>query len=180
MFAASWLTNLLAFVVGQGASLFYLRTGRRWIGLAGAVATWLLLDWWLLLRCVHGADTPELGLASGALQLAAAMVAGSLGVAVWRRRYSAAARQRTALFAAGMTAYLRSDYAAARATFARLVRTDPWDAAAWIALGEVFGRAGEAKRARRCWRRARAVDTKAEFSDVLRSSRRATGSASAA
>jgi hypothetical protein len=179
VFAASLSVNLLVFVVGQAAALFYVRTGRTGIGLLGAVATWLMLDWWLIARFVQAAPEPELALVAGLLQLVSLLLAGLLAFARWRRRWSRTARQRTELFATGMAQYLRGEHVAAKATFGRLVHTDPWDVAAWIALGDVCGRAGEAKRARRCWRRARAVDTKAEFSDVLRSSRRATGAASA-
>ncbi len=167
MFAASLLLNLLAFLVGQGAALFYLRSGRTGLGLAGVVATWLLLDAWLVARFVYAASPEELRLLAASLQLVSALIVGALAFALWRRRWSAAAGQRTERFAVGMAQYLRGDYPAARATFTRLVRTDPWDTAAWIALGDVLGHSGQGKRARGCYRRARAVDTQRAFSDVL-------------
>lgn len=174
MLAASLLPNLLVFACGQAAAWYYLRTGRFVLGFASTVALWGLIDWWLVARYVLAVDAvalrwPALGLQAVALATIAVLLFG-----LWRRRWSAVAKARTAHFGAGMTQFLRSDYAAARATFVRLVRTDPWDAAAWIALGDVLERHGESRGARRCWRRAAAVDTQRAFADLLQLRRGAT------
>lgn len=167
MFAASLLPNLLVFACGQAAAWYYLRTGRFVLGFASTVALWVLLDWWLVARFVLAVDVIALRWPAFGLQAVALATIVVLLFGLWRRRWSAVAMARTAHFGAGMTQFLRSDYAAARTTFTRLVRSDPWDAAAWIALGDVLDRSGEARRARRCWRRAAAVDTQRAFADLL-------------
>lgn len=172
MLVASLLPNLLVFVAGQAAAWFYLRTGRTWIGALGTAALWTLLDWWLLAKYVFVHDGASLALPLVALQGTALGLCAMLAFARWRRRRSAEAKQRPTRFAAGLAEYLRNDYGAARATFQRLVRVDPWDPAAWIALGDVFGSSGETARAQRCYRRAAAVDLRAEFVDLLQHHRR--------
>jgi predicted Zn-dependent protease len=167
VYAALFLPNLLAFVVGMAAALYYLRSGRVWAGAAATLLLWVLLDWWLVARYVWAADNVELMRPATLLQCVAAATAGALAWQLWRRRWSAVARARTTHFGDGLTAYLRSDYDAARAAFTRLVRSNPWDAAAWIALGDVWGRCGKVAKARRCYGRARAVDTQHAFADLL-------------
>jgi tetratricopeptide (TPR) repeat protein len=161
------LPLLLAFAIGQAAAWYYLRTGRFAAGFASTVALWAALDWWLVARYVLGHDEAALRWPATVLVAVAAATAGALLFALWRRRHSAAARARTASFAQGLTDYLRSDYAAARGAFTRLVRVDPWDAAAWIALGDVFARTGAVRRARACYRRAGAVDIGGAWRDLL-------------
>jgi hypothetical protein len=170
--AALFLPNLLVFVVGQAAAWYYLRTGRYWSGVLSTSALWVLLDWWLIARFVHGADPVTMRWPALSLQAVALAVAGALAFGLWRRRWSRAARQRQASFGAGMVQMLRGEHAAARTTFTRLVRVDPWDAAAWIALGDAHGGAGEAGRAQRCYRRASSVDTQRAFADLLQLRRR--------
>ncbi len=173
MFAANLLPILLAFAVGQAAAWYYLRSGRWRIGLAATVLLWAALDWWLVARYVLADDPVALRAPAAALQAVAVATAAALLAGLWRRRHSATARARTAHFARGLAHYLRSEYQPARATFTRLVRTDPWDAAAWIALGDVLARTGQSRRARRCYRRASAVDTTRAWSDLLQRRRRA-------
>lgn len=168
MFAAAFLPNLLCFVTGQAAAWYYLHTGRFWVGLASTVALWVLFDVWLVARFVFAVEATDLQWTALALQAVAWVTVGALAFGLWRRRWSATARARTSHFGQGMTQFLRNDYAAARATFVRLVRTDPWDVAAWIALGDVFDRTGESRRAQRCYRRAGSVDTQGAFTDLLR------------
>lgn len=163
---------LLVFVAGQAAAWFYLRTGRTWVGGLGTAALWSLLDWWLLARYVFAHTGAQLTVPLVALLGTALALVAMLAVARWRRRWSAVAKERTTRFAAGLAEYLRSDYEAARATFQRLVRVDPWDTVAWIALGDVFGRSGDPRRAQRCYRRAAAVDVRADFADLLQHHRR--------
>lgn len=175
MFAAHLLPLLLAFALGQAAAWYYLRSGRVVAGLAATVMLWGALDWWVVGRYVLGHDEAALRLPAVVLQGAAAATVAALAAGLWRRRWSRAARARRDRFAEALHAYLRSDYAAARGAFTRLVRTDPWDAAAWIALGDVFARTGVRRRARRCYRRAGAVDTAGAFTDLLQRRRTRTG-----
>lgn len=171
MFAALFLPNLLAFVIGQSAAWYYLRTGRFWTGFTTTVLLWVLLDWWLVARYVLAVEAVELRLPAAALQALALATAAALAFGLWRRRWSKTARARTEHFGAGLRAFLRSDYGDAQATFTRLVRTDPWDAAAWIALGDVLARSGQPGKAQRCYRRAHAVDTRQGYADLIRQRR---------
>ena len=168
MFADHWWPNIVLFAAGQAASWYYMHTGRTRIGVASAVALWVLADWFLVAKYVFDAAGTDLLLPLASMQVVAAATAGALSFALWRRRWSAAAKQRTPAFAAAITAYMRGDLDEARSRLRRLVRTDPWDAAAWVALGNVAMRAGERWRARRCYRRALGVDTKKQFVDFVR------------
>ena len=168
MYAELLLPNLLAFCAGQAAAWFYLRTGRVLIGASSTIALWSLLDWWVLAKALFAAEPRDLVLPAALLQAVAVATVVALCFSRWRRRWSQAARQRPARFTAGLTQLLRSDYGAARTTFARLVRTDPWDVAAWIALGDVHRHSGQSARAKRCYRRAAAVDIQRAHADLLR------------
>ena len=159
--------DLLLFLTGQACAWFYLRTGRFWVGFAGTALLWGLLDAWLLLQFVFVVDGPLAFQVLCALRATAGALVLCLGYAQWRRRWSAAAKQRDARFAAGTVQFLRADFAAAKATFLGLVRTDPWDAIAWIWLGDVCARSGEPIRARRCYHRAAGVDTEKVCADLL-------------
>ncbi|HEX5053460.1 MAG TPA: hypothetical protein VFZ65_16905 [Planctomycetota bacterium] len=167
VFADHFLPNLLLFVAGQAAAWYYLRTGRFLIGASATAALWLLADWFVLAKFVFGTDPADLLLPLWSLQIVALGTVAALALARWRRRWSRTARQRPALFQAGVAQYLRADYEAASATLRRLVRADPWDAAAWIALGNVFSRQVQPRRARACYRRAAAVDTARAYGDLL-------------
>lgn len=155
----AWLlATVLLFALGTAAALYYLRTGRFWAGVLITALLWSSADLALLRRFVYG----DLG---GWFQvgIVGVLVTGGSATAwlvfqLWRRRYSAPARSRLALFRGGLVAYLRGDLATAAATFVRLVRCDPWDAAAWCALANVHARAGRPRRARWCRARAAAVD----------------------
>jgi tetratricopeptide (TPR) repeat protein len=168
MFQGQFLPNLLFFVAGQAAALVYLRTGRFWQGAVGTVLLWLFLDAWLVANYVFDSGGVWQWLPLLGIQLTAAVLVGTLGYAFWRRRWSADAKQRQQRFAHGLGAYLRGDYTLARATFTRLANVDPWDAAAWIALGDVLRRVGQGQKAKRCYRRAFAVDRGRAFGDLLR------------
>ena len=155
---AALLTTLTLFALGQAAALYNLRTGRFWPGALVTALLWVAADLALLQRFVYG----EL---DGWFQVGVAGVLGTgavasswLGFELWRRRRSATARARTAVFRQGLVAYLRGDLPTAAAAFVRLLRCDPWDVAAWCALANVRARAGQSRRARACQARARAVD----------------------
>jgi predicted Zn-dependent protease len=128
----------------------------------------VLADWFLVARYVFRVTGPDLLLPLVSLQVVAASTVLALAFAQWRRRRSAVARQRHELFATGLTAYLRAEHGAAEATFRRLVRTDPWDSAAWIALGNVHARTERETAARRCYRRALGVDAKKQYTELVR------------
>ncbi len=163
----SLLAVCIPFVAGQVPAWLYMRSGRVALGLLASGALWVLCDWWLVARYVYAHDEDLLRWPAGLLQLVAAGTAFGFAWQRWRRRWSTAAGARTERFAAGMAQYLRSDYPAARATFRRLVRVDPWDAPAWVALGDVLVRQGAGRAARGCYRRARAVDTEGALTDLI-------------
>ncbi len=167
MYFAAFLPNLIAFACGQTAAWHYLRTGRSWVGSLLTLGVWSLLDGWLLARYVFAAEPATLrALAIGLQGFAAASVVW-LAVALWRRRWSAAARARPERFRAALDALLRGDWSLARAGYRGLVRTDPWDAAAWVGLGDALARAGDGKGAKRCYQRAAGVDVGKQFADLL-------------
>lgn len=167
MFADHPLANLLLFCGGQAAAWYYLRTGRTWIGLASTGSLWVLADWYFVAKFVFGAVGQDLVVPLTGLQVVAAGTALALLGGLWRRKWSATARRRGELFGQGITSYLRGESEVARGTFRRLVRADPWDAAAWIALGNVEARAGRWGAARRCLRRGRAVDQTGQYADYV-------------
>ena len=167
MFADQFLPNLSVFVLGQAAAWYYLRTGRFWIGTVSTAALWVLADLLLVARFVFGVSSQDLALPLFLLQGVALGTLAALLLALWRRRWSATARARPQLFAAAMAQYLRCDHVAAESTFRRLTRADPWDVAAWTALGNVLAASAQPQRARRCYRRAARVDTSRRFADFL-------------
>lgn len=167
MYVAAFLPNLIAFACGQTAAWHYLRTGRSWVGSLLTLGVWSLLDAWLLARYVFAAEPATLGgLAFGLQGLAVATVAW-LAFTLWRRRWSAAARARPARYRGALDAYLRGEWTVARTGYRALVRTDPWDAAAWMGLGDTLARTGDGKGAKRCYRRAAGVDVGKQFADLL-------------
>ncbi len=167
VFTAAFLPNLLLFAIGQAAAWFYLRSGRFLLGVAATVALWVLADWVLVAKYLFGRTDAQLQLPLGLLQAVALATAAGLAFGQWRRRWSKTSQQRPQLFAAGLAAYLRADYAVAQQTLRRLVRNDPWDAAAWAALADVLWRSGQPGRARAAFRRAQRVDLHGEYADFV-------------
>lgn len=170
MFLAYVLPNLLVFAAGQATALLYLRTGRSLPGWLGTIVLWTSLDAWILLEFVFG----EPGwLPRSLLQATALLLVSAWAMARWRRRWSAAARQRSKRFRDGLVHMLQGNHGAVERLATQLVRTDPWDPAAWILLGDAYRHGGKLPRATRCYRRAAAVDQRAEFADLLQHYRRA-------
>lgn len=167
MLTDALLPNLVLFLLGQAAAWFHLRTGRRWVGLSVSGVLWVLIDWFCVAKLVFAATGAVVVVPLVAMQAIAVLAAGWLLVRIARRRWSATARQRPELFGAALAAYLRGDLAEARSTFRRLVRSDPWDCAAWVALGNVERCAGDSRRAARAYWRGRGVDTRSEFADLI-------------
>jgi hypothetical protein len=163
----AFLPDLLLFAAAQVAAWTWLHTGRVWLGGGAMVVLWSLADWVVVQRLVYGASAESLAPWSWPLRGVAIVVTCWLLRDLWARRWSRTAKQRPVLFRAGLEAYLRDELEPARQTFTRLVRSDPCDTAAWIALGSVLARSGRPRRARRCFRRARAVDRQAEHGHLL-------------
>lgn len=161
------LLQLVLFTAGQAAAWYYLRTGRWWVGVCASGAMWVLADWFFVAKHVFGASGSDLTLPLVALQSTAILTIVGLLFALWRRRWSATAKSRPQLFGQGLAAHLRGDHEAARQIFRRLARNDPWDAAAWVAWGNVESRTGTTSRARRCYRRALGVDTRVQYTDLI-------------
>ncbi|MCA8952850.1 MAG: hypothetical protein KDE27_25295 [Planctomycetes bacterium] len=166
MFAASFLPNFVLFVAGQAAAWFYLRTGRLLLGGIATAVLWIAADWAVVARFVFEDDGAHYRGALATMQVTAVAIVALLGFEQWRRRYSRTAKQRTALFEAGLAAYLQSAHDEATRTFRRLVRNDPWDAAAWLALGNAHRRAQHPGAARRCYRQCMRVDSEREYTDL--------------
>jgi len=167
VYVTAFLPNLIAFACGQAAAWHYLRTGRSWVGSLLTLGVWSLLDAWLLARYVLAAETAVLRVLALGLQGLAAVAVAWLAFALWRRRWSVAARARPQRFRAALAAFLRGEWAAAQSGYRALVRTDPWDTAAWVGLGDALARAGDGKGATRCYRRAAGVDVGGKFADLL-------------
>ena len=163
----AFLPNLVAFLLGQAAAWYYLRTGRTWVGGLATLGLWISFDAWLLARYVFAADGATMRSLAAVVQVLAVALTLRLAQQLWRRRRSPAARARSDRFRTALGAYLRSDLAAAEDGYRGLVRTDPWDAAAWLGLGDVLSRQGKDKAAQRCWRRAEGVDITRAHADAL-------------
>jgi tetratricopeptide (TPR) repeat protein len=166
VFSDSFLLNLALFVAGQAAAWFYLRTGRLWLGGIGTAMLWIAADWAVMAKYVFADVGPHFRGALVTMQATAVVTVVALALAQWRRRWSDTARKRPELFTAGMTAYLHGAHDSARKMFRRLVRNDPWDAGAWLALGNVHGRQRQPKAAKRCYRRCLRVDLAREYTDL--------------
>lgn len=181
MFLDAFLPNLTLFLLGQAAAWYYLRTGRFWVGAMATAGLWILADWALVAKFVFGAVGRDFTLPLVGMQVVALLTAALLAVALWRRRWSKTAKQRPVRFRAGLEAYLRDDLGNAQKVFTGLVRCNPWDAAAWVALGNVQRRLGRARQAAACYRRALGVDRTSDYHDLVHQQqgrlRRAVGKA---
>lgn len=167
MFPDLFLPNLLVFAIGQVAALVHLRTGRVRLGIALMVLLWGSADWALLARFLHGHTDVWY---RGALLLLQGVALGSgaaLAFALWRRRWSATAKQSEALFAAAFTGYLRDELPAAARLLRRLCRNDPWDVGSLVLLGNVQRAQGDPKRALASYRRAHSLDRHGQYRAFL-------------
>ena len=144
--------------LGVATAVFCLRSGMVVRGLLLLTVLAVAADVALVARYVYSDRGAWFSLSLWTLQLAAAASAAWLLAALVRRRWSADARRREELFAAGFQHYLRDELAAARGLFRRLLRANPWDVAAMVALANVTWREGRAGRARILLRRARRLD----------------------
>ncbi|MFM1873269.1 MAG: Tetratricopeptide repeat [Planctomycetota bacterium] len=171
------MVNLVLLLAAQAAAWHYLRTGRILVGAVATALLWSLLDGWLIAKFVYRLEQPPYAYLLVAFQAVAIATIALLAFGLWRRRYSGTARRRTEWFGKGLASYLRGEHAAAIAVFRRLVRCDPWDPAAWAALGNVLRSQGQVGAARRCYARALRVDRNGTHKDHVRQQlRRVEGS----
>lgn len=173
MFAETLLPTLVVAALGQAAAVVYLRTGRFWVGLIATAGLWIAIDWWLLQRYLYEVPVSAQRLPAATVQAIALLTVLALlwaAVRRWRSR-----RHRQQRFADGMRAFLADDLGAARRSFRQLVWSDPWDAGAWIALGDVLRADRKNGPARRCYRQAAAVDGVGRYADLLRVRRHEAG-----
>jgi hypothetical protein len=166
VFPDSLLLQLLALCCGQAAACVQLRTGRFWRGAVTTVMLWAAADLALVAGLLWGAEGGWLSMALWVLQATAIWAVADLGYAWWRRKQSAGLR--ASRFAAALQQYLANDLNAAAAGLRVLVRSDPWDTAAWLLLGNVHRRRGDEARMRRCYRTAAAVDRQQGYVGLLR------------
>jgi hypothetical protein len=165
VFPDQFLPSALLAAAGVATALYLLRSGmvRRGLLLLATVA--VAADVAVVARFVFGERATWFLGGLWTLQLA------SLGAAVWlvlallRRRWSADARRRRELFAAAFQHYLRDEFGPARSLLRRILRADPWDVAASIALADVRWRQGQPVRALRLLRRARRLDRPMAYAD---------------
>lgn len=172
VFPDTFLPNLALFVLGQAAAWFYLRTGRFWVGAIATAALWGFADWAVVARFVFAAEGADYLIPLGAMQWVAIGLCGLLAVALWRRRWSKTGKARDARFGEGLYAYLREDLPLAQRLFRSLVACNPWDTAAWVALGNVERRLGRPRQAAACYRRALGVDRSHDYEDFVRQQQR--------
>jgi len=174
---AVW-AHLCMFAVGQVFAWRYARSGRFGLGAASTVSLWVTVDAWLVARYLL--DLPaDAQLAPLGLLYAVALltVTSFLWACVRRLR---GRRTRAARHRAAVAHLLAGAGAAAIAAYRDLTRSDAWDAAAWIGLGDAERRWGQPRRAARCYRRARCVDVASRFRDVLEHRERLLASAKGA
>ncbi|MCA8955968.1 MAG: hypothetical protein KDC87_07835 [Planctomycetes bacterium] len=167
MFAESVLFNLVLFTAGQVVAYLSLRTGRRVRGLALLMGAWVLADIALLQRFAFGRADWVFYTALLAWQLWSLFELIAFITARIRRSRPSTLLRREALYRAGFTHYLRDELPEAIANFRQILRRDPWDVPAALALGTASARAGDLSGARTWLRTARALDVDGEFTDAI-------------
>lgn len=167
MFPDLFLPNLLFFAVGQTAAVVYMRSGFVRPGVALLLFLLLCADVALLARFAYGHRDAWFFLPLSAMQ------AGALAGVAWllfagaRRRWSKASRQKRVLYEQAFVAYLRNDLASAAQHFTVLHRADPWDPVFAIGLANVRRLQGDHRGAQGLYRRARSLDRRGEYSDLV-------------
>jgi tetratricopeptide (TPR) repeat protein len=167
MFEESFLFNLAVFAAGQLVAYLYLRTGRPQRGLTLMVGCWILADVVLLEKFAFQRTDLLFSGALLALQCWSLLEVAVYTYGRWHRRRRKTREQRAKGFRSGYDSYLRDDLPAAIAAFRRLVRLDPWDLQARLALGTALARAGQQRRARAAFRAARSLDVRGEYRDAI-------------
>jgi len=167
VFPDQFLPNAAICAAGLATAIFWLRTGMVQRGFALLAALAIATDVALVGRFVYADRGAWFFAALWLLQSAAALATACLLVALARRRWSADARRRDELFAAGFQHYLRDELSPARDLFARILRTNPWDVAATVAMANVCWRQGRRARAMRLMQRARRLDRGSGYTDFI-------------
>ncbi len=167
MYPDQLLPNLAIFAAGVLVATACLRTGLVARGVWLMVAVWCLADGALLVRYAME-DRGELYV--GVLWAMQAVCALSVLWWTWarvRRRLGRMGRQRNAVFSEGQACQMRGDLEGARRTYGRLLRHDPWDTATTIAMAEVLHALGKRAAARGMLRRARNLDLRKDYGDLI-------------
>lgn len=167
MFPDQFLPNAAIAAVGFATAFYWLRSGMVPRGIALLVVLAVSADIALVARFVYSERGAWFHTGLWTLQSVALVTGSWLLLALVRRRWSADARRREELFAAGFQHYLRDEFASARDLFARILRADPWDVPAAVALANVSWRQGRPRRARTLLRRARQIDRAGIYRDFI-------------
>ncbi len=175
VFPDLFLPNAAIGAAGFAAALFWLRTGMVRRGVLLLVTLAVASDVALVARFVFAERAAWFCSGLWVMQAAALGGAGWLAVALLRRRWAADAGRRDELFADGFRLYLRDEFAPAAARFVRILRVDPWDVAATVALANVRWRQGRIARARRLLQAARRLDRRGGWTDFVAEQARRVG-----
>lgn len=167
MFPGSFGANLAFFLLAQVVAWLYLRTGLVTRGLVVLIATWVLADLALVLRFAYGVTDEPYVASLGVMQAIAVAEAIRLTWRGLRRRRASFREWRTTSYREAMIAFLRNELDAARDGLLLLVRADPWDLPARLALGVVLARQGRTRAARRQFTGARRLDRKRRYADAI-------------
>jgi hypothetical protein len=167
VFPDLFLPNLLVFALGQAAAIVYMRSGLVRPGVVLLLALLLTADAALLARFAYGHRDAWFFLPLAAMQALALLGAGWLLFAGARRRWSRTSRQKSTLFDQAFVAYLKNDLPAAARQLTVLRRADPWDPVVAIGLANVLRLQGKQRQAKGLYRRARSLDRRGEYSDLV-------------
>lgn len=169
MFADAFWPNFVLFLLGQVAAWGYLRTGLGGRGAWVLVLTWVLADVALVARFGYDhVGSVYVGSLAG-MQFVAVAAFGAFLFARVRRRLKGVVGRVAALRRAGFVAYLRGDLEVAIDKFGRILRLDPWDTSARVALGTALLRQGRARPGRRILRSVRGLDRAGSYTHAVQS-----------
>lgn len=167
MFADAFLPNLLVFVLGQIAAWGYVRTGLVVRGALAMVVCWAAADFALVARFAYSETGTPYRAALLVMQVWSLVEFVFFVTGRWMRRSPARRAERARLLREAGIHWLRDEADAARPIYTRLVRRDPWDAAAALGLATLHVENGDSRKARTWLHRVRAVDTEKAFADVV-------------
>lgn len=166
MFADAFWPNFAVFVLGQGIACAYLATGRLARGACLMLGVLVLFDVALVARFGYGAE--HVVVTSLVLAQAYVLVeTGFFAFGRWHRQRPDVLGRRRDEYRAALVAELRGDDDAAAEILQRLRRRDPWDIEATVALATVQRRRGDPRRAAALLRRARRLDRRGRWTDVI-------------
>ena len=165
MFVDAVWAHLLVFAMGQLFAWRYAQTGRFWLGAGVTIVLWAAADWWLVSRYLLAVEASRQVPPLLLLQVVAVTTSCAYLWALVRRWRGA--RGRSDGHRSAVTALLRGDREGALKSYRKLVWSDSWDAIAWLGLGDALRRGGATGKARRCYRRAGAVDVAQRHQDLV-------------